>query len=343
LRQIIIHAPNVHTGGGLTLLKALITAWPASMQFVAVLDARCQHLLELPLTASVVWTSASVRSRVASEFALFRLVRDSSNVVLCFNGLPPLLRCRCDVKCFVQNILLVTKTSLNFYPLRVRIRLSLERWFFKKFSANVSTFLVQSQSMLIELQKTLPRHTSCRVMPFAPIPSKEAICSSIGRATFEFVYVASGEPHKNHLVLLDAWEQLAKEGIFPSLALTVDESYYPQIKERLAVFTNAYGMHVTNLGAIDAATMPDLYRASKALIYPSLYESFGLPLLEAKQHGLAVLAAERDYVRDVLDPIESFDPRSAQSIRSCVKRYLRISEPKADVFPAGTFLAEIIK
>jgi glycosyltransferase involved in cell wall biosynthesis len=341
LRQVIIHAPNVHTGGGLTLLKALIAAWPASLPFVAVLDARCQHLLALPLTASVVWTSASVRSRIASEFALFRLVRDSGNVVLCFNGLPTLLPCRCDVQCFVQNILLVTKTSVKLYPPKVRIRLTLERWFFRKFSANVSTFLVQSQSMLAELRKTLPNHTSSKVMPFAPFPSNNATCDPFRGATYEFVYVASGETHKNHMVLLDAWEQLAREGIFPSLALTVDENHYPKIKRRLAEFVRSYGAHVINLGTIDAVDIPDLYRSSKALIYPSLYESFGLPLVEAKHYGLAVLASERDYVRDVLNPIESFDPESARSIHSCVKRYLGILEPKVNVVPAGEFLAEI--
>jgi glycosyltransferase involved in cell wall biosynthesis len=57
------------------------------------------------------------------------------------------------------------------------------------------------------------------------------------------------------------------------------------------------------------------------LIYPSLFESFGLPLLEARQAGLPIIAAELDYVRDIVEPVVSFDPESALSIARAVMRY----------------------
>jgi hypothetical protein len=47
-----------------------------------------------------------------------------------------------------------------------------------------------------------------------------------------------------------------------------------------------------------------------------------MPLIEASQAGLPVLASELDYVRDVIDPEQSFDPESAISIARAVKRFI---------------------
>ena len=79
---------------------------------------------------------------------------------------------------------------------------------------------------------------------------------------------------------------------------------------------------VGNVGVLPHDRLLAMYRASGALIYPSSFESFGLPLIEARQAGLPVLAPELDYVRDVIDPDETFDPRSPISIARAVRRYL---------------------
>ena len=68
------------------------------------------------------------------------------------------------------------------------------------------------------------------------------------------------------------------------------------------------------LGVLTHGQMKQLYSQVHALIYPLTFELFGLPLIEARQAGLAILAAELDYVRDVLDPDQSFDPLSELSI-----------------------------
>ena len=61
---------------------------------------------------------------------------------------------------------------------------------------------------------------------------------------------------------------------------------------------------------------------SNALIYPSLTESLGIPLLEAKSLDIPIVASELDYVRDISSPIQTFDPKSSISISRAVKRFL---------------------
>ena len=86
----------------------------------------------------------------------------------------------------------------------------------------------------------------------------------------------------------------------------------------------------------------DLYNHSTALIYPSLLESCGLPLVEAGQCKLPVLASELDYVRDILDPVETFDPKSAKSIARSLKRFLKIKEEKTKIVGANDFINSVI-
>jgi len=73
-------------------------------------------------------------------------------------------------------------------------------------------------------------------------------------------------------------------------------------------------------------------QASSALLFPSRMETFGLPMLEARALRVPVLAAERDFVRDVCEPAQTFDPASPVSIASAVRRFVEGRVP-----PDGTY------
>jgi len=57
---------------------------------------------------------------------------------------------------------------------------------------------------------------------------------------------------------------------------------------------------------------------------------------------LKVVASELDYVRDLLDPIESFDPHSPVSIARAVNRFVGYGEKKTPVLNAEEFLQKVI-
>ena len=84
-------------------------------------------------------------------------------------------------------------------------------------------------------------------------------------------------------------------------------------------------------------------KSSNALIFPSYFESFGLPLLEAKNLNIDIVASEKDYVRDMVDPKETFDPSSSNSIARAIKRYLNIDEPKTNIKGAKEFIQYFLK
>jgi glycosyltransferase involved in cell wall biosynthesis len=165
-------------------------------------------------------------------------------------------------------------------------------------------------------------------------------CNDTFPRKFDFVYVASGEPHKNHGNLLEAWRLLAEAGQRPSLALTLDANAFPDLSAYITQYAAQFSLDVVNLGCLPAGHIAALYGTARALIYPSTTESLGLPLIEASQRGLPVLAPELDYVRDVVAPVETFDANSPTSIARAVRRFLGVSEPLARMGTAEHFLAE---
>ena len=100
-------------------------------------------------------------------------------------------------------------------------------------------------------------------------------------------------------------------------------------------------MNLCNTYISEPSKISDLYLSSRALIYPSLSESFGLPLIEAKIFNLPILASELDFVRDVCSPVFSFDPNSPLSISNAVKRYLKIPFTTQKILSSKSFLKSV--
>jgi glycosyltransferase involved in cell wall biosynthesis len=155
---------------------------------------------------------------------------------------------------------------------------------------------------------------------------------------YDFIYVAAGEPHKNHQQLVEAWIILASEEIYPVLCLTLNEQNSQELMEWIRNMVMKYDLKILNKGFVLQSTVTELYKQTKALIYPSALESFGLPLIEARNANLAVVASELDYVRDVLDPEETFDPSSPKSIARAVKRFLGYDEDPLPLIEPCLFL-----
>ena len=346
-KRLLVHATNVHHGGGRTLLDALLKL-PLKPGTMALLDARMPLSHAMP-TTTVVSVRPSVLGRLNAERQLRALARPD-DVILCFGNLPPLFDVAGHVVVFVQNRFLIDDVSLANLPFWQGLRLRIERAWFRARAKAAHTFVVQTPSMKSALErhlastKTKPRFI-IKIQPYAsfgaPPPLSSAQEPYVGGAGYDFVYVASGEHHKNHRRLIEAWILLANEGCRPSLALTVDSAAYSDLCDWIEVQKQTHGLRIENKSLVPTSQVIDLYKCSGALIYPSTLESFGLPLIEARHAGLAVLAGELDFVRDVLNPEETFDPSSAVSIARAVKRFRRMEEPSLKIVDASTFVASL--
>jgi glycosyltransferase involved in cell wall biosynthesis len=83
-------------------------------------------------------------------------------------------------------------------------------------------------------------------------------------------------------------------------------------------------------------TLVGLYRQAEAFIYPSLYEGFGLPPLEAMAAGCPVICSNNSSIPEVVNHAgEYFDPMDYESIASAIENVVRSSELKLKLIQAG--------
>lgn len=337
-----LHAVNVHQGGGAILLNSLLKS--VTVPLYLSVDQRMSLCEYVGRDIHIDVVKPSLLHRFFFEIIQANKILPG-DFVLRLGNLPPLFKLKGHVAVFLQNRYLIDLISLQEFPLKSRVRIFIERLWFSNRLSNVDEFIVQTPTMKKYLELKTRGMVPVRVLPF--IHSADSNSDHRGDQAedkdciYDFIYVASGEPHKNHLELLRAWSLLAKEGIFPSLCLTIDEVNFRSLSDLIKNLRDVKGLMITNVGILDHCEVMALYKKSKALIYPSKFESFGLPLIEAIQAGLPVLASELDYVRDVLDPEEVFDPDSSVSIARAIKRFMGKDRQSLKLLDAVQFLEAI--
>jgi glycosyltransferase involved in cell wall biosynthesis len=105
-------------------------------------------------------------------------------------------------------------------------------------------------------------------------------------------------PHKNHERLVEAFARLHD----PDLELVLIGQTYDRLKGVLDVARRAgAGERVRHLGYVDTGSIPALYRTARALVFPSLYEGFGGPPLEAMACGCPVASSLRSPLAEICE------------------------------------------
>jgi glycosyltransferase involved in cell wall biosynthesis len=148
-----------------------------------------------------------------------------------------------------------------------------------------------------------------------------AVLSSHGLDQCPFVLaVGSRNPRKNLARLVEAWRQLGRDDVRLAVVGGADQRVFA----REDASTAARG--VVALGPVDDAALKALYERALGLVFPSLYEGFGLPPLEAMACGCAVAVSTAPALREVCgDAALYFDPLSQAQMAQQLGRL--IDEP----------------
>lgn len=139
--------------------------------------------------------------------------------------------------------------------------------------------------------------------------------------------VGSMDPRKNLGRLLRAWILLQENGRLPAGAkLQLIGGANPR---NFAGMERIEGSGIEWLGRVDDAELVRRYREADAFVYPSLYEGFGLPPLEAMACGCPVLLSHAASLPEVGGPesegaVRYFDPESETEIASAIERFLAL-------------------
>jgi len=346
-RNLYIYAPNIHKGGGKTLLDSLLKIEIKQLNVILITDSRYQIQSEFLKKFLIKVISHTFYSRFSAEYWLKRKVKQE-DIVLCFSNLPPLFNLKGRVCVFVHNRLLIENVSLDGFSFKSKTLLNIQRLWIRKRAKFADSFIVQTVSMKNLMIKIFSNKKSIFIIPFTGLvinkKTKENSGFDISKINnLSFAYVATGEPHKNHKNLINAWVLMAKKNYFPTLYLTIDRDDSPEIHLLINESILTHKIKIINFGYIPHKEIMSLYENIDALIFPSMLESFGIPLLEAEFKGLGILASELDYVRDIINPDQTFDPSSPISILRAIERYSGNMAPSSEIFGPNKFLDVVLE
>lgn len=319
--NLLIDALYINESGGLRLLEYLV----ASLQergvvFHLVADLRCKGHFDA--LHSVEYMKASMGSKAS----LYNRDMSEYTSLLCFGNIPPTMRLQIPVYTYFHNINLLTLAEAH--SLSVKMKSWLKREVFKHYKQNTNYWLVQTSNTANELLKHLgEKPERVKLMPFYELPEE---CDDIAKQSHgdDYVFVALHVPGKGHEELLEAWRILHSQGIDKTLHLTVQKEspFCEKIKR-----SQNEGVNVVNHGVIPFKEIFDLYKQSKAIIYPSHNESLGLGVVEAVTSGCDVIGSDLPFLHSICKPSVVFNPYSPESIAEAVVEYEKGGTDKSEL------------
>jgi glycosyltransferase involved in cell wall biosynthesis len=162
---------------------------------------------------------------------------------------------------------------------------------------------------------------------FVPVPD-EAIADLRTRMALPgpfVLVVGQTKPHKNLELLLEVFESLGERHPGLRLVLVGEPDPASRLEER--ILARGVAARVRLLGRVEEDDLHGLFAAATCLAFPSRYEGFGLPPLEAMAHGTPVLASSATSVPEVVgDAGLLLDPGDVLEWRSALERILESAE-----------------
>jgi glycosyltransferase involved in cell wall biosynthesis len=234
---------------------------------------------------------------------LGRLTGKVRQAVYCHNAM-------CFYRMSLREILLdpVLVLFSTFYPLFYRINLNRN-----------SAVIVQQDWIRREFEVRF----SCRHVVVAhPVPHGASRMPRL-RSGHRFFYPSYARVFKNFELVLAAWEILCQDPLWDGeLTLTIDA----RVNRYGAGLVRRFG-HLRNvwfIGRVSHDEVQALYEQHDCLVFPSRLETWGMPLTEAKQAGLWILAADLPYAREALGSyggVELFPAAEPELLAVLMRRF----------------------
>ncbi len=158
----------------------------------------------------------------------------------------------------------------------------------------------------------------------------------IGARPYMF-YPANYWPHKNHRMLLTAYGMYLSRNSDNNMDLVFTGALEDLQKElKYAVGQMGLRERVHFLGFLPQEKLEAVWHGCDFLIFPSLYEGFGIPILEAMSIGKAVLCSNGTSLPEVAgDAALYFDPRRPEDIVRCLERLTKDTSLRNDLIRRG--------
>ena len=339
----IFNCISIHNGGGITYLSMMHNDIDKKNNLI-FLDHRAKKSIKEFRYAEIKFFKKSLfrnlfvfKERLKQTLILQKYLRKHNKKEYIneyfLNGIPPLFRF--SIKTNKVFVLLQNKnlfSYLNYFDKKLFFKLKFiiyhltHSLLINLFLKNTDTLIVQTKSM---------RESVFRLKPNNKILVQEDYWKNIKINSYKtniinnqkgktnknllnkirdmskfnkiFFYPSSFDPHKNHKILFNSFNKLSYNSTNNiKLIVTINKKLVP------AEYSN--NQLIFFIGNQNINTINKIYKIVDFLIFPSLNESLGLPLIEASFYDLPIISSNLDYVFDVCKPYYTFDPYSEEDI-----------------------------
>ncbi len=145
-------------------------------------------------------------------------------------------------------------------------------------------------------------------------------------------FIGNLEPRKNLKTLVEAYQLLPEEIKNEySLVLAGGKGWKTEATQAALDAAISKGENVRHIGFVDQADSPALFQGASLFVMPSLYEGFGMPVLEAMASGTPVVASDIPVLKEVGARYTTYaDPSSPQSFADSISLALKASSPSRE-------------
>ena len=184
--------------------------------------------------------------------------------------------------------------------------------------------------------QVIPLASDPRLAPVRDPAVIEAVKRKFGIAHRYVLSVGRLNARKNLIGLLRAFEQVRPGLAEPAqLVIAGPRDFQADALDR-AIASSACANDVLRVGAVSGEDLPVLLSGATAFAYPSLFEGFGLPPLEAMACGVPVICSNTTSLPEVVgDAALTFDPFRADDIAAALGRVLTDPALRADLIARG--------
>lgn len=214
--------------------------------------------------------------------------------------------CRCPVVCTVHDISFAVRPE--YFTLKDRIFLgSLVPRALRR-AQRVITDTEYTRADLVKVYNVDPARIA--VIPLAADPRYRPLDRDACRATVTarhnvadgyILYVGTLQPRKNVSTLVDAYAQFRRRTGLPHKLLIVGKPKYKFEAVFAAIERSGFKDDILFAGFVPDEELPTYYNAADVFVFPSLYEGFGLPVLEAMACGTPVICSSASCLPEVVD------------------------------------------
>ncbi len=205
--------------------------------------------------------------------------------------------------------------------------------------------VTNSEATALDVRKYYPR---CRNVSVTPFGTPSWVWEGTGNGTKVevgerpfFLFVGTLEPRKNLVGILDAYTRLlgrkrkAEESPWPSLLLVGGKGWKDSnLREQMQPLLQSGDLMV--LEYCDTNKLRELYSSAQALLFPSLHEGFGFPILEAMAFGLPVITSALGAMAEVAGPDALWvDPNHAEDLCHQMRKIAESGELRARLSLCG--------